>query len=93
MSENWNLPDSDRMRAGVLRPYVRPALLVAFILVCMLWYVTADATSFNSSNIFVPPRVGETTRPEPLPEPGALAVLASGVAAVAVRFVRRRPKK
>lgn len=75
------------MRVGVLA-HVRPALLVAFILVCMLWYITADAGEFNSS-LFRPPEPGQVQR-APLPEPGSLAVLGAGVAAVAARFIRRR---
>jgi hypothetical protein len=88
MSENWNLPTSRRMSAGVFG-HVRPALMVAFILVFMLWCITASA-SFNTS-IFRPPEPGASDRaPQSVPEPASLTILATGAAAA---WLARRRRK
>lgn len=67
--------------------YVRPSLLALFVVVCMLWYVAADASP-NNTSIFVPPDVHRPT--QPVPEPAALSILATGVAAALVARRRRR---
>jgi hypothetical protein len=90
VSENFNLPLSERMRQGALapmKPYIRPVLSVAFVLAGMLWYITADAGEYNTT-MFRPPDVHRT--PQSVPEPGTLGVLAAGAAAA--WFVRRRRK-
>lgn len=70
--------------------YVRPSLIVAFILVTMLWYITADA-SVNSSSIFRPPEPGASfARPQSVPEPASLSILATGAAAA---WLARRRRK